>query len=687
VLRLASEDAARDPALLAELLDGSPADYLKITPSHLTALLSGVPEPVLRPRRALILGGEGAQHSLVRRLTEADWTVCGHYGPTETTIGVLAGQLSGQTATPSRTVPLRRPLPGVTCYVLDEYGAPVPPGCRGELYLGGALVTRGYAGMPATTAAAFLPDPFSREPGARMYRTGDLVRRLSDEEFEFCGRLDRQRKVRGHRIEPGEVEAALTGLPGVSQAVVIVTGEVKPRLTGYVVPEAGRVLTEEELLAELARQLPAYLIPETVVLLGQLPMTRSGKLDTAALPRPRAAADDGPDFAGPVTAHEVLLADVWRSVLGAERISVETPFFAAGGDSITAIEVVARARARGFPLSVRDLFEQQTIRRLAAAAAVGPAEPLATRAARTGLGAALAPVAVRLPVADRGAASAALTEATAGADGIEARWDGGTVTLTADPVLASDRDLARLATLLAAGGRAPGPVAGAHAPGAVRLTLSDQVAAALSEFPAPDAAIHDAYGTRPADLAAAAVLDAVARCGTGRDAAVSSIVLADCADEDSPAPARHTLPGAVRLHHPGPDGWADPGQLLRTARAAVRAATDAAGGWVAAALSGQADVPGTVLRLLPLPPGAALTRAGWTAEGTARTTVILAGQDLLVLPGGDDAARLAEGVRSRLESLAAHCAATRPVYHADDFPDAGLDEEALARLLGQIGGA
>lgn len=730
VLRLVSEEAARDPDLLAALLDGAPADYLKITPSHLSALLAGVPEPVLRPRRALVLGGEKAQHRLVRGLVRAGWMVYGHYGPTETTIGVLAGPLGEHTATPSQTVPLRRPLPGVAVYLLDEYGAPVPPGCRGELYVGGVLVSRGYLDMPGATAAAFVPDPFSGVPGARMYRTGDLVRRAGDGEFEFCGRVDRQVKIRGHRIEPGEIEAALAALPGVRQAAVVVAADPEPddagndrlRLIGYAAPQPGHPLTPGRLLADLGGRLPAHLMPDTVLVLERLPMTRSGKLDVAALPRPPAGEASGPGHVSPDTPQEAVLAEVWQAVLGLERVSTTTRFFDAGGDSITAIEVVARSRARGLPLSVRELFEQQTIRRLAATAATRETEPLPVRAARAGLGAGTAPVIIRLEVPDPAAAIAELRGPGWARDGgVRVQWQGIEVTLTADPCRCDDRAVAALACFIAEAGQGPAAVQSGPGPaegqdiadaggpgqeragqggreggppaGAIRLRLSARAAAALREFPDADASVHDAYGTRPLDLAAAALLAALGEDGGGRsDEASRRILLADCTAEAAPPAGRPALPGVAWLDPPDAGGCPGPGELLQAAKSAVRAARDGAAEWAEAALACRTPVPGIVLRLLPLPDGAALVDPG-TPGPAGRTVVLLAGAELLVIPpdgDGDrdapDAAALAGRVRDRLESLAAHCAGREPVYRAADFPDAGLDDAALARLLGTLGG-
>jgi amino acid adenylation domain-containing protein len=216
-LHVVDEDTARDPHALADFLAAHPTDFMKLTPSHLAALLAGSDTRALRPNEAVVLGGEPIGSALATRLLADGWGVIAHYGRTETTIGVSARRL-----TRGDPAPIGRPLPGVRAYVLDRWQQPVLLGCRGELYIGGPQVTRGYRGSAAATAAAFVPDPFTAEPGARMYRTGDLVRRLPDGSLVYCGRTDRQAKIRGCRIEPGADEAAL-GIAGPTVVRVPIT--------------------------------------------------------------------------------------------------------------------------------------------------------------------------------------------------------------------------------------------------------------------------------------------------------------------------------------------------------------------------------------------------------------------------------------------------------------------------------
>lgn len=367
-VHLVDEETARDPSLLA----GIPADYLKITPGHLAALLAsaGPAAGRLRPRRAVVLGGEPCPRELARGLRDAGWHVLDEYGPTETTVGVLSRWQDGSGAAWTATPPIGDPLPGVRVHVLDAEGMPAPPGCAGELHVAGALVSRGYVGQPARTGESFVPDPYG-EPGARMYRTGDLVRLLPDGTFELLGRRDRQVKVRGVRVELGAVEAALLRHPGVARAAATLR---EGRLAAFVTPAAGPALVPSELTALARRVLPEAAVPATVVVLDRLPLTAHGKLDLAALPGP----DGGLAVCAreaPATPTEAALVEVWRSALGTADIGVTQGFFEVGGDSIRAIQVISEARERGLALTMRHLFDQQAIRPIAALLDAAPTTP------------------------------------------------------------------------------------------------------------------------------------------------------------------------------------------------------------------------------------------------------------------------------------------------------------------------
>jgi hypothetical protein len=283
-----------------------------------------------------------------------------HYGPTETHVAT-AHVLEGDAAGWPLLAPIGRPIANARCYVLDAAGEPAPLGAPGELFLGGEIVARGYLGRPELTAGRFVPDPFAGEPGARMYRPGDRARWTAAGVLEFLGRTDDQVKVRGFRIEPGEVEAALEAHPAVREAAV---GVRDGRLVGWVVPSDGG-LDPEALRAHLRRILPEHMVPAALAVLDALPLTPSGKLDRRALPAP--AGVEAGAYVAPRTPGEARLAEVFGAVLGVETVGVNDDFFALGGHSLLATRVTSRvARVFGVELPVRALFEEPTVAGLAA---------------------------------------------------------------------------------------------------------------------------------------------------------------------------------------------------------------------------------------------------------------------------------------------------------------------------------
>jgi acyl carrier protein len=246
--------------------------------------------------------------------------------------------------------------------VLDAALRPVPIGAWGELYLGGAQLARGYLARPALTAELFIPDPFSDQPGARLYRTGDRVRWTADGVLEYGGRVDEQVKVRGHRIEPGEIEAALLAHPEVTEAAVVAREEApgQMRLVAYVAGQAG----VEALREHLRERLPAYMVPSAFVTLDHLPLTPNGKVDRRALPAPEYAGSA--EHTAPRDETEQLIAAVWAEVLGVERVGVEDNFFDIGGDSLLLVRVSSRIRSElGRDLPMVELFRHPTVASLA----------------------------------------------------------------------------------------------------------------------------------------------------------------------------------------------------------------------------------------------------------------------------------------------------------------------------------
>jgi natural product biosynthesis luciferase-like monooxygenase protein/amino acid adenylation domain-containing protein len=379
-LHVISEERALDPEALADYFSRWTIDCLKIVPSHLTALMSSGNHGRVLPRRRLVLGGEASSWSLIDRVKSSSpqAEILNHYGPTETTIGVLTCEIGDHLSrSHAATVPLGRPIANTQIYILDSQLSPVPTGSAGELYIGGKNVSRGYLNAPDITAERFVPHRFSTEPGARLYRTGDLARYLHDGNIEFLGRVDHQVKIHGFRIELGEIEAALAEHPAVAARTVVVR-EDKPgerRLVAYVVADNNLVVTEAELRSFLETKLPAHMIPPAIVLLDSLPLRPNGKVDQGALPLPeKVKADADRVFIAPRTATEQALAEVWAEVLGLEKVGINDNFFRLGGDSIRGIRILGLAQDRDLHFSMQQLFQHQTIAELARVVSEGAPE-------------------------------------------------------------------------------------------------------------------------------------------------------------------------------------------------------------------------------------------------------------------------------------------------------------------------
>jgi len=376
-LHVLSYEVATDGARFAEYVAQHPIDVLKIVPSHFRALLASRPEGVnVLPRRCLIFGGEALSHALVEQIAPlaGGCEVINHYGPTETTVGSLmaAVDMAGRSPWRPSTVPIGRPISNTTILVLDEHRRPVPVGVPGELYIGGAGVARGYLKQPERTAERFLADPVAGGPDGRFYRTGDLVRYLPDGQVEFLGRTDHQVKIRGYRVELEDIEVALGRHPAVRQAVVLAR-EDEPdhkRLVAYIVAEGPSRPAAADLQRHLQDELPPYMIPSALVLLEQLPLTRNGKIDRAALPAPdKASSAAAKPYVAPRNAAETLLSGIWAQVVGRPQVGIHDNFFSdLGGDSILSIQIIARANQAGMRLVPKQIFEHQTIAELAAVA-------------------------------------------------------------------------------------------------------------------------------------------------------------------------------------------------------------------------------------------------------------------------------------------------------------------------------
>jgi amino acid adenylation domain-containing protein/thioester reductase-like protein len=334
------------------------------------------------PLRMVMMGGEAAaldRADAWARTTGGTVELVNHYGPTETTVcatllvTVDAEAWRGRAA----SIPIGRPLANTRIYLLDARGGPAPLSVPGELCIGGTGVARGYLGQPALTAERFVPDPFADEPGARMYRTGDRVRWLLDGTVEFLGRTDHQVKVRGYRIEPAEVEAALLAHPAVREALVMVREDEpgRRRLVAYV-GAPGEHPSSADLREWLRGRLPEYMVPGAFVVMDALPMTSHAKVDRRALPAP--ALDASEAYVEPRTETERTLAALWADVLGVARVGARDDFFDLGGHSLLALPLVHRVNeAFGVEVPLRTLFNAPNVAAMAAAvdAILGGADP------------------------------------------------------------------------------------------------------------------------------------------------------------------------------------------------------------------------------------------------------------------------------------------------------------------------
>ncbi|HAC81797.1 MAG TPA: hypothetical protein DCG06_15975, partial [Deltaproteobacteria bacterium] len=336
-------------------------DVLKVAPSHLRALLgTGDPKEVL-PRDRLVLGGESLPPGLLEEVhaCRPDLQVFNHYGPTETTVGVVAQACS---FAPQERLPIGRPLAHAAAYVVDPSGGLVAEGVAGELWVGGPSLAEGYQGRAAETASRFVPDRWSKVPGARVYRTGDRAL-WRDGDLYFLGRTDGQISLHGNRIESEEVERAIEREVGVIEAAVAVHAN---QLVAYVVLEGGYEGTSDNIRRALVSHLPTALIPSRWEELDELPVTANGKLDRASLAAPGSVRKRDEMTTMPVGALEELLASIWSEVLALDAVGREENFFTLGGDSIQSLQVVTKARRAGWRVTPKAVFENPTVRELAA---------------------------------------------------------------------------------------------------------------------------------------------------------------------------------------------------------------------------------------------------------------------------------------------------------------------------------
>lgn len=342
--------------------------FVKLTPSHLELLNRSLPaERAATLTRRLILGGETlSSESLAFWREHAPQTrIVNEYGPTEAVVGSCVYELAGDIPA-TACLPIGRPLANTQLYLLDAFLRAVPVGVTGELYIGGAGVARGYLNRPDLTAERFIPHPFGDTGGARLYRTGDLARYLADGNLEFLGRADQQIKLRGYRIEPGEIEAALCEHPAIADAIALIQTDerAEPQLVAYVISqENDAAVLSQTLRAFLRQRLPEYMIPAAFVRLDGFPLAASGKLDRAALPAPQVIGRQAAgEFIAPRTLTETTLAENWRSLLNVERVGAHDNFFELGGHSLLATRAISQIReAFQIDISLRRIFELPTL--------------------------------------------------------------------------------------------------------------------------------------------------------------------------------------------------------------------------------------------------------------------------------------------------------------------------------------
>ncbi|WP_437576671.1 amino acid adenylation domain-containing protein [Sorangium sp. So ce887] len=368
----------RDGERLIDLITRHAVTTLHFVPPMLQAFLETPGAASCRSLRRVVCSGEALPAELARRCFERlpDAELHNLYGPTEASIDVTAWAC--QPHDTSASVPIGTPIANTQIYLLDRHGQPVPVGVAGELYIGGVGLARGYHQRPALTAERFVPDPFGAAAGGRLYRTGDLARHRPDGAVEFLGRLDHQVKIRGLRVELGEIEARLLQHPGVGEAVVLARDVAHggKRLVAYVAGQGGAAPEPASLRDWLAEALPAYMVPAPILVLDRLPLSPNGKVDRRALPAPEQVDAPARVTTPPRTDLERAIAAIWRDVLSVPQVGVDDNFFDLGGHSLLLAKVHSRLREeldRALPMLV--LFQHPTIASLAAALSQEASEP------------------------------------------------------------------------------------------------------------------------------------------------------------------------------------------------------------------------------------------------------------------------------------------------------------------------
>ncbi|MDD1013905.1 non-ribosomal peptide synthetase [Pseudomonas rubra] len=363
-LVLARPDGHRDPAYLVQLIQARQVTLIKFVPALLHQFLEEPGVEYCTSLTDIFCGGGELTLALLASVRQRLPKVRLHnvYGPTEATVDSTAWTLRADEPLPLQVPPIGRPIANTQLYVLDAHDRPVPLGAVGQLHIGGVGVARGYLGLPDLQAQRFIASPFV--DGDRLYRTGDLVRYRQDGQLDFLGRNDFQVKLRGLRVELGEIEALLVAHPAISQCVVLMREE---RLVAYFTCcEGARTPALEVLRNHLLARMPEYMVPSAYVALAQLPLSSNGKVDRQALPAPGAEAVISRTYQAPQGELETALADIWTQVLKIEQVGRDDNFFELGGHSLLAVNLVARMRQAGLHVDARTLFSQPTLAGLAA---------------------------------------------------------------------------------------------------------------------------------------------------------------------------------------------------------------------------------------------------------------------------------------------------------------------------------
>lgn len=366
-LVVAEPGGHRDTGYLVKTIVDEKITTMHFVPSMLQVFLEDKEVRVCKSLKRVICSGEALPYDLQERFFELlNAELHNLYGPTEAAVDVT--YWACQRGSNLKTVPIGRPLANTQTYILDRYMQPVPIGVSGELHLGGVQIARGYLNRPDLTVEKFLPDPFSREQGARLYKTGDLCRYFPDGNIEYLGRNDFQVKIRGQRIEIGEIEAVLSQYPAVREVTVLAREDVPgdKRLVAYVVPKHQTKLDVEQLRDFAREKLPNYMVPSTIVPMEAFPLSSSGKVDRRSLPVPERKRQMDRSYVAPQGESEGILAAIWEELLHVDKVGVRDNFFDLGGHSLLLVKMVPKVEAAfGRKVTIIDLFQRPTIKALA----------------------------------------------------------------------------------------------------------------------------------------------------------------------------------------------------------------------------------------------------------------------------------------------------------------------------------